>query len=90
MSANLQFPDNLPHMDRYQKAIMMLNLKIGAHRRTNFGLALEQSAKEILAHGEGEARLPTRPILLPDDVYVKRLRTQGEDVASRVCPRVLH
>ena len=53
------------------------NLNAGAKRRTSFGLALEQSAKEILAHVKGEARLPTRRIVLPDEVDVKRIRTKA-------------
>ena len=43
-------------------------------RRTRFGLALEQSAKEILAHVRGDVRLPTRRIVLPDEVDVKRIQ----------------
>ena len=46
-------------------------------RRTKLGLALEQSAKEILAHVKGDARRPTRRIVLPDEVNVKRLRTES-------------
>lgn len=53
------------------------NLKTGAKRRTPLGLALEQSAKEILAHVKGEARLPTRRVVLPDEVDVKRIRTKA-------------
>jgi len=33
------------------------NLNTGAQRRTKLGLELEQSAKEILAHVKGDARL---------------------------------
>jgi putative transcriptional regulator len=43
--------------------------------RTMFGLELEESAKEILAHLKGEKILPTRRIVLPDEVDVKRIRT---------------
>ena len=43
--------------------------------RTRFGLALEQSAKEILAHVEGKAKFPARRIILPDAVDVRRIRT---------------
>lgn len=50
-------------------------LKVGTKRRTELGMALEQSAKEILAHVKGDARLPTRRIVLPDEVDVKRIRT---------------
>ena len=51
------------------------NTKVG--RRSKLGLALEQSAKEILAHVEGEAKLPARRIVLPDAVDVKRIRTKA-------------
>jgi putative transcriptional regulator len=40
-------------------------------------MALEQSAKEILAHVKGEVILPTRRIVLPDEVDVKRIRTKA-------------
>ena len=46
-------------------------------KRTKLGLALEQSAKEILAHMKGDARFPTRRIVLPDDVDVKHIRTKA-------------
>ena len=52
-------------------------LKTGTKRRTGLGMALEQSAKEILAHVKGDARLPTRRIVLPDEVDVKRIRTNA-------------
>jgi putative transcriptional regulator len=45
--------------------------------RTKLGLALEQSAREILAHVKGETKLPTRRIVLPDEVDVKRIRTKA-------------
>jgi len=48
----------------------------GARRRTKLGLALEESAKEILAHVKGERRLPTRRIVLLEEVDVKRNRSQ--------------
>jgi putative transcriptional regulator len=48
-----------------------------AGKRTRFGLALEQSAKEILAHVKGETKLPVRRIVLPDQVDVKRIRTKA-------------
>jgi hypothetical protein len=38
---------------------------------------LEQSAREILSHVKGEATLPTRRIILPDEVDVKRIRTKA-------------
>ena len=53
------------------------NLKTGTGRRTKLGMALEQSAKEILAHVKGKARLPTRRIVLPDEVDVKRIRAKA-------------
>ena len=53
------------------------NLNTGAKRRTRLGLTLEQSAKEILAHVKGEASLPARRIVLPDEVDVKRIRTKA-------------
>jgi putative transcriptional regulator len=40
-------------------------------------MALEQSAKEILAHVKGDARLPARRVVLPDEVDVKRVRTKA-------------
>jgi putative transcriptional regulator len=49
----------------------------GIGKRTRLGTALEQSAKEILAHVKGDARLSTRRIVLPDEVDVKRIRTKA-------------
>jgi putative transcriptional regulator len=49
----------------------------GAKRRTRPGLALEESAREILAHVKGEAKLPARRIVLPDQVDVRRIRSQA-------------
>jgi putative transcriptional regulator len=46
-------------------------------QRTRLGKALEQSAKQILAHAKGELHLPTRRIILPDEVDVKRIRTKA-------------
>lgn len=48
-----------------------------APQRTGLGLALEKNAKEILAHVNGDAKLPTRRIVLPDDVDIKRIRTKA-------------
>jgi putative transcriptional regulator len=48
-----------------------------AKKRSRFGLTLEQSAREILAHVRGESNLPTRRIVLPDEVDVKRIRTKA-------------
>ncbi len=53
------------------------NSNTGARRRTKLGLALEQSASEILAHVKGHAKLPTRRIVMPDEVDVKRIRTKA-------------
>ena len=52
-------------------------LNTGSKRRTKLGLALEQSAKEILAHVKGDSRRPIRRIVLPEEVNVKRLRTDA-------------
>ena len=52
------------------------NLNTRAKRRTKLGLALEQSAKEILSHVKGDAKLLMRRIVLPDEVDVKRIRTK--------------
>jgi len=46
-------------------------------KRTKLGKALEQSANQILAHVKGELRLPTRRIVLPDEVDVKRIHTKA-------------
>ena len=53
------------------------SLNTRARRRTKLGMALEQSAEEILAHIKGDARLPTRRIVLPDEIDVKRIRTRA-------------
>jgi DNA-binding transcriptional regulator YiaG len=53
----------------------MRNSNTAAKVRTKLGMELERSAKEILAHIKGEARLPTRRIVLPDEVDVRRIRT---------------
>jgi putative transcriptional regulator len=52
-------------------------IKTGTKGRTKFGMALEQSAREILAHVKGDVRLPTRRTVLPDEVDVKRIRTKA-------------
>ncbi len=54
--------------------VSVRKLKTGNKRRTKFGMALEQSAKEILAHVKGGARLSTRRIVPPDEVDVGRIR----------------
>ncbi len=53
------------------------NLGAGTKGRTRLGRELEQSATEILAHVKGEARLPKRRIVLPDEIDVKRIRTKA-------------
>ena len=53
------------------------NLNVLSKRRTKLGIALEQSAREILAHVKGDAKLPTRSIVLPDEVDVKLIRTRA-------------
>jgi putative transcriptional regulator len=55
----------------------MRNLNTGTGRRTGLGIALERSAREILAHIKGDTRLPTRRIVLPDDVDAKVIRTKA-------------
>jgi putative transcriptional regulator len=49
--------------------------KIG--KRTKFGLQLEESAKQILAHVRGEIELPVRRVVLPDDVDVRKIRSRA-------------
>lgn len=63
-----------PAYFRKGKAIIMSvgDLNTGAGRRTKLGMELERSAEEILAHLKGDARLPTRRIMVPDKVDVKR------------------
>jgi putative transcriptional regulator len=50
--------------------------KATSGKRTKLGIELEESAREILAHLKGEAKLPMRRIILPDDVDVRRIRDQ--------------
>jgi putative transcriptional regulator len=52
----------------------VLKRKAGAKERTAFGLVLEESAKQILAHVKGEKTLRTRRVVLPDQVDVRRIR----------------
>jgi putative transcriptional regulator len=69
--------------------------KTGTGERTRLGLALEESAKEILAHVKGERTLPTRRVVLPNEVDVKRLRQRAgmsqSEFAAAFCinPRTL-
>src|SRR5260370_16969580 len=53
---------------------MLVSKKTGTGKRTRLGLALEESAREILAHVKGGKRFPTRRIVLPDEVDVRRVR----------------
>jgi len=52
-------------------------LKPGQMKRTKLGLALEASAKQILAHVKGDSTLPTRRVVLPGAVNIKRIRNQA-------------
>ncbi|MBL8236123.1 MAG: helix-turn-helix domain-containing protein [Bryobacterales bacterium] len=45
--------------------------------RTKLGLELEAAARNVLAHLKGEKTFPTRRIVLPDEVDVKRIRTSA-------------
>lgn len=54
-----------------------LKQKAGIGKRTRLGLALEESAKEILAHVKGQRRLPTRRVVLPDEVDVTLIRKRA-------------
>lgn len=45
-------------------------------KRTKFGLELQNSAQQILAHVRGELTLPTRRIVLPDEVDVRDVRNK--------------
>ncbi len=64
-------------------------------KRTKLGLALEESAKEILAHVRGEKKLRTRRVVLPDEVDVMRIRKEAKmsqsEFAQAFCinPRTL-
>jgi putative transcriptional regulator len=64
-------------------------------KRTKLGLELEAGAKEILAHVKGENALPTRRVVLPDEVDVtlvrKRARMSQAEFARAFCinPRTL-
>ena len=51
--------------------------KTAIGERTKLGLALERSAREILAHVKGETTLPTRRVVLPNDVDVRRIRSRA-------------
>ena len=51
--------------------------KDATKRRTKLGLALEQSAREILAHVQGRTKLPTRRIIVPEEVDVRKIRSEA-------------
>jgi|ERR1700728_201023 putative transcriptional regulator len=73
----------------------VLKRKSGIKKRTKLGLALEESAKEILAHVKGAKALSTRRVVLPDEVDVmgirKRARMSQAEFARAFCinPRTL-
>ena len=48
--------------------------KPAAGKRTELGLDLEESGKEILAHLRGEVYLPLKRVVLPDEIDAKRIR----------------
>lgn len=52
-------------------------LNLVSKRRTKLGIELEQSAREILAHVKGDAKLPTRRVVLPNEIDVKLIRTRA-------------
>jgi putative transcriptional regulator len=56
----------------------MRNSNKADKRRTSLGMALEESAKEILAHVNGKTKLRVRRIVLPDEVDVKRIRSKAK------------
>ncbi len=64
-------------------------------KRTPLGLALEESAREILAHARGEKHLRVRRVVLPDEVDVTRIRKEARmsqaEFAGAFCinPRTL-
>ena len=60
-------------------------MNTGVGRRTKFGLELERSAEEILAHVKGDARLPARRVVVPDKVDVKR-RSLAESIRRCIEP----
>src|SRR5260370_41471597 len=58
-------------------SIRLHKRKTVTKKRTKLGLALEQSARQILAHVKGETTLPARRVVLPDDVDVRRIRSRA-------------
>lgn len=67
----------IKHVEGSGIIMSVRNLGPRATRQTKLGLVLEQSAREILAHVKGDAKRPTRRIILPDEVDVKRIRTEA-------------
>ncbi len=64
-------------------------MNAGIGERTDLGVALEECAKEILAHVKGEKRRPTRRVVPPGEVDVKRIR-KSPHVAIGVRLGILH
>ena len=46
--------------------------------RTELGLQLERAALDILAHVRGEKKLPSRTVVLPDPVDVRKIREESK------------
>ena len=55
----------------------VLKVKTGMKKRAKLGLALEESAKEILGHIKGEKKLAARRVALPNDMDVMRIREEA-------------
>ena len=55
----------------------MKTIRTSIRGRTAFGRELEANAQEILAHLKGKKKLPTRRIVLPEAIDVKRIRNQA-------------
>jgi len=47
-------------------------------RRTRLGLDLEQSARDIIAHLDGDLPLTSKRVVLPDAVDVKAIRLAAQ------------
>lgn len=67
--------------DQQRNQGRVMKTKVGNRKtltgaRTKFGVELEESGKDILAHLRGEAKLSTRRIVLPGDVDVRQVRMQ--------------
>ena len=60
-------------------------LDTGTGRRTKFGMELERSAEEILAHMKGDTSLPARRVVVPDKVDAKR-RSFPESIRRHIEP----